>query len=135
MQESKVKHSSKDIIGGIAEAIARLAALPEGRALSAVLQAVEPEVRGAKVKVSGDMHRASVDLVDGKLAAVRVTTAKSSRPGAVPTLRFKPPRNTSDFAVLYFGGLDGKGRAVVHKRKPHDIGTLKTLTLRCGGVE
>jgi hypothetical protein len=118
--------------GVLADAIAYVSAMPEGRDLALVLKTIQSEFDGLNVRVSGDLHRVTVNLQNGKLASVRVTTARKVHAGSAPILRFKPPRDPHEYDVLYFGGVDSGGRAVVHKLRPAEIGNLKTLTLRCG---
>ena len=120
------------IRGALAEVITALRASPKGQPLAVVLSAIEQEIAGGHVEASADGHRATVRLPNGRLVSVRVTAPKSQHPGATPKLRFKPPRDGGKFETIYFGGVDRHGRAVVHRRKPIEIGPIRTLTLPCG---
>ncbi len=125
---------TKGFRGSVAAALAHVSALPNGSDLSLVLKTIQSEIDGLTLEVSGDLHRVDMILKNGKRAGVRVTSARQLRPGSTPMLRFKPPQNSREFEVIYFGGVDNKGKAVVHKLTPNDIGGRKTLTLRCGAI-
>jgi hypothetical protein len=125
-------NSDPRLDGNVTEIVARLAETAGGGTLAAVIGAVQAELGNARVRISSDLHRATVTLENGKIATVRATSAKRSNPTAALTLRFKPPLDPSEFETLYFGGQDAEGRAVVHKFKPQDIKGRRTLTLRCG---
>jgi hypothetical protein len=123
---------SKTVIrGSLAQVIAQIAALPKGRPLSEVLKIVQSEIDSPKVHVSRDLRRATLETSTGRLISVRVTAARQTHAG-LPQFRFKPPRDLKSYQILYFGGLNLQGKAVVHRFSPREIGTRQTLTLRAG---
>ena len=126
------KKSSSIIFGSLSQAIAQIGALPKGRPLSEVLKLVQGEIDSSKVRVSQNLHRATLEVSTGKVVTVRVTAVRGVPSGGHFAFRFKPPRDLSSYDRLYFGGLNPQGKAVVHKFKPEEIGTRQTLTLRVG---
>jgi hypothetical protein len=129
-----VANSTHGLEGSVAEVVAKLSEIAAGATLAAVIKAVQAELGNGRVRVSSDMHRATVTLENGKIATVRATSAKRTNSNAALTLRFKPPLDPSEFETLYFGGRDASGRAIVHKFKPQEIKGRRTLTLRYGAT-
>lgn len=120
-------------IEGLLEVVINeIGALPNGRAMAAVLKSIESDLGKAKAKISPDMHRANIELPNGNVVTVRVTEPKTVRPGATPKLRFKRPTHLYKYESIYFGGLASDGTPVVHKRKPSELGSLMTISLICG---
>jgi hypothetical protein len=119
----------ESIQGALLDVLTKISARPDGHALAVVLKSIEKELGSANVVISRDMRRASVNLPNGKLATVRVTTAKPTHRGKAPVFRFKTPTDLQQYDKLYFGGLARDGSAIVYKMVPSEIGRLKTITL------
>jgi hypothetical protein len=118
-----------NIQGSWNQVIAQLAELPNGRALSEALKLVKVDFESAKLRVSSDLRRATLEITNGKLVSVRVTTGRPSGAGGGLRFRFKPPRDLTDFEGLYFGGLNQQGNAVIKRFTPQGIGLRRTLTI------
>src|ERR1700734_1198663 len=117
MKARKVTMPSKTAqhSGSLPQVIERVAAMPNGRALAEVLKLVQKDTDSAKVRVSTDLHRATLETSEGGLIAVRVTTARQPYVHGACRFRFKSPSNAKQFRVLYFGGLNERGAAIVNK--------------------
>jgi hypothetical protein len=113
----------------LSQIIDRIAAMPNGRPLAEVLKIVQKDTDSSKVRVSSDLRRATLEVPDGGLVSVRVTAARQSAAHGPWLFRFKSPSDTKRFRALFFGGLNRRGVAVVHKLAPADIGSKKTITL------
>ena len=113
----------------LTQTIDRVAAMPNGRPLAEVLKLVQKDTDSTKVRVSTDLHRATLEAPEGGMIAVRVTAARQSRPHGPWLFRFKSPSDTKQFRALFFGGLNQRGAAVVHKLTAAEIGSKKTITL------
>jgi hypothetical protein len=113
----------------LAQTIARVAATPNGGPLAEVLRIVQKDTDSAKVRVSTDLHRATLEAPDGGLITVRVTVARQPYANGPWHFRFKSPTDAMHFRALYFGGLNQRGAAVVHKLTAAEIGSKKTITL------
>lgn len=113
----------------LAQTIDRVAAMPNGRALAEVLKLVRRDADSAKVRVSADLHRATLEAPEGGLIAVRVTKARQPYAHGPWHFRFKSPTDAKQFRTLYFGGLNHRGVAVVRKMTAAEIGPKKTITL------
>jgi hypothetical protein len=120
-----------DMHGALRDVLGKISASPNAQALAAVLKSIEPELGSVNIRISSDLRRATVNLPNGRLATVRVTSAKPARLGGVPIFRFKTPTDLQKYDQLYFGGMASDGSAIVYKFKPNEIGHLKTLTLKC----
>jgi hypothetical protein len=113
----------------MAQTINHVKATPNGLALAEVLKLVQRDIESAKVSVSTNLHRATLETSDGSLIAVCATTARQPYIDGPWNLRFKPPTDARRFRILYFGGLNHQGKAVVHKMTATEIGSKKTITL------
>jgi hypothetical protein len=113
----------------LSQVINRVAAMPNGRPLAEVLRIVQKDTDSAKVLVSSDLRRATLEIPGGGLASARVTSARQSHPHGSWQFRFKSPSDTKQFRVLFFGGLNHRGVAVIHKLTAAEIGPKKTITL------
>lgn len=129
MRKAVMKMNEPLPIGSLAQIIDRVAAMPNGRPLAEVLTLVQKDAASAKVRVSTDLHRATLELADGGLVSVRVTTARQAHLHGAWLFRFKSPSDTKQFRALYFGGLNRQGVPVVHKLTAAEIGAKKTITL------
>lgn len=123
------KQSRSDIRGSLSQVIERLALLPKGHAVAEVLKVVQKDADSTKVRVSADLHRATLETSEGGLISVRITSARQAHLHSPWLFRFKSPRDTKQFQALYFGGLNQRGAAVVHKLTATEIGPKKTITL------
>ncbi|HEY1748540.1 MAG TPA: hypothetical protein VGG11_17465 [Xanthobacteraceae bacterium] len=113
----------------LTETIDRVAAMPNGRPLAEVLKLVQKDTDSTKVRVSPDLHRATLEPPEGGLIAVRVTVARQPYAHGPWHFRFKSPTDAKQFRALYFGGLNQRGTAAVHKLTAAEIGSKKTITL------
>lgn len=113
----------------LAQTIDRVAAMPNGRPLAEVLRIVQKVTDSAKVWVSKDLRRATLEAPDGRLIAVRVTAARQPYANGPWYFRFKSPRDAKQFRDLYFGGFNHRMVAVAHKLTAAEIGSKKTITL------
>jgi hypothetical protein len=131
MREQDLAGKQPDIRGALHDVISKISARPNGRALAAVLKSIEPDLGSVNVRISSDMRRAMVSLANGKLATVRVSSAKPARLGGTPVFRFKTPTDVRKYDELYFGGVASDDSAIVFTLTPNEIGRLKTITLKC----
>lgn len=131
MKARKTTMASKpaQLSGSLSHVIDRVAGLPNGRALAEVLKLVRKDADSGKVRVSNDLHRATLEVSDGGLIAVRVTEARQPYANGPWHFRFKSPSDAKQFQAIYFGGLNQQGVAVVRKLTATDIGPKRTITL------
>ena len=129
MKENEAAVRRLNLQGTLTHVLGEMSASPNGHALAAVLKSIERELGSVSVRISPDMRRATVSLPNGRLATVRVTSAKPARVGGV--FRFKTPSDLQKYDLLYFGGMARNGSPIVYKFRPIEIGRLKTITLKC----